>query len=124
MDGKLIMGYSTSARYFYGVHIPTHEWTDRWADAEGERLDPVIHAVADLAPDVMHLTAGEYDQDMLFLVIHRPGFLTEVPIGEFVKIVSEKSRDLGWDAQLTAVVQAMGYKDVDSPGWIFLPDVS
>lgn len=118
------MGMIQSAYYFYGVHIPTHEWTDQWVDAESERLDPVIRAVKDLAPDVRHLTAGDYDRDMLFLVIHRPGFLTEIPLGEFAKIVPEKSRDLGWDAQLTAVVKAMGYRDVDRPGWIFLPDVS
>lgn len=118
------MGMTTSARYFYGVHIPTHEWANQWANAEGERLDPVIRAVRDLAPNVMHLTAGDYDRDMLFLVIHRPGFLTEIPVGEFAKIVPEKSRDLGWDAQIAAVVQAMGYSDVDRPGWIFLPDIS
>lgn len=118
------MGMYTSAYHFYGVHVPKDQWSQDWAAAEGELIDTALQAVSDLAPDVRYITAGNYDQDMLFLAIHQPGIPTEVPVGEFVKITERNVRNLGWDAQLWAVIQAMGYKDIDVPGWIFVPDVS
>lgn len=118
------MGFSTSAYHFYGVHVPKREWTEHWAGAEGERLDSVIAAVKDLAPDVGHITAGGFDTDMLFLTIIQPGVSRVVPLGEFRTVEHSNARDLGWDAQLQFVVETMGYDLQGTPGWITVPDVS
>ena len=118
------MGFSTSAYHFYGVHVPKSEWSEKWATAEAELLDPIIHAVKDLAPDVTHLTAGAYDEDMLFLCIHQHGVSVEVKLGTYRHVTVGNVRDLGWDAQLLAVADTMGYELTDWPGWITVPDVS
>lgn len=118
------MGMSTSAYHFYGVNVPADQWLERWASAEGERLDVAISAVKDQAPDVGWLTAGGYDRDMLFLCIRQEGVSTEVELGTFKVVRPSVSPDPGWDAQLLAVVQSMGYRQTGAPGWITVPDVS
>lgn len=117
------MGMSTSAYHFYGVNVPADQWLERWASAEGERLDVAISAVKDQAPEVGWLSAGDYDRDMLFLCIRQEGVSAEVPLGEFL-VGGSRAEDLGWDAQLLAVVQSMGYRQTGIPGWITVPDVS
>lgn len=118
------MGFSTSAYHFYGVHIPKDQWSNDWAGSEAEMIDHAIKAVKDDAPDVRHLTAGGYDDDMLFLCIRQEGVSTEVKLGTFRHVAEDDVQNSGWDEQLFAVVQAMGYRKTGRPGWITVPDVS
>lgn len=117
------MGMSTSAYHFYGVNIPADQWLERWAGAEGELIDVAINAVKADAPDVGYITAGDYDRDMLFLCI-RQGGSVEVELGTFKVVRPSALPDPGWDAQLLAVVQSLGYQQTSEPGWITVPDVS
>ena len=118
------MGFDHSTYHFYGVNVPKEQWTHRWAEGESELVHEVLRAVSDIAPDAACLTAGPYDGDMLFLGIHRPGDSDRVALGKFQIVNYSNARDLGWDAQLMAVADTMGYKDLDRPGWIICPDVT
>lgn len=118
------MGFQTSAYHFYGVHVPKDQWSHAWASHEAELLDRVIAVVKDLAPDVRSITAGDYDDDMLFLSIIRPGVSAVIRLGEFRAVTWSAEGDPSWDEQLHVVVRDMGYARVSPPGWITVPDVS
>lgn len=118
------MGTSTSAYHFYGMHVPNAEWTDGWASGEGERVDKVVKLLGAEAASVGHLTAGDYDLDMLFLCIDQTGVSIEVNLGTFRLVRGTELAAVGWDTRLRRVAEAMGYVNVSEPGWITVPDVS
>ena len=118
------MGFTTDAYHFYGVHVPKDQWMEHWANAEGERLDSVIHAVRADAPDVGHVTAGKYDEDMLFLAVVPKGTSIRIPLGDFRSVNGGTETDPSWNDQLLHVVKAIGYRRTSPPGWITVPDMS
>lgn len=118
------MGTDISAYHVYGVHVPDEQWIERAAPYEGEKIETVLKRLKDVAPDVSYLTAGAYDRDMLFLCIHEPDVPSEVRIGSFRIVRRAWTTGDIWDAQLKAVADAMGYKDLGEPGWITVPDES
>lgn len=120
------MGMQTSVYHFYGVNVPKDQWTTDHAWSEGDMLDEVLRATRDIAPDVGRLSAGDYDNDMLFLCIRQPGVHDgiEIEIGEFRVVTHANVSDPGWNAQLLTVASAMGYRGLGVCGWIVCPDVS
>ncbi|MFF1686062.1 hypothetical protein [Streptomyces sp. NPDC058254] len=114
------MGYYHSTYFAYGLRIPVdaHPW------AETDRIDEELKAVRDQCPDVGHLTAGDYDRDMLFLVTKS----NRVDLGEYGRASSatpEQRAD--WGRQLANAVDHLGYghiRDLDAPSWLCIPDLS
>ncbi|MDK0520366.1 hypothetical protein [Streptomyces sp. ML-6] len=114
------MGYITSTYLAYGLRIPTdaHPWH------ESGRIDAGLTTIRDLCPDVGHLTAGQYDQDMVFLVTQ----YTEIELGTYGRTTTATAEQVAdWNRQLANAVDHLGYghiRDLDAPGWIAIPDVS
>jgi hypothetical protein len=114
------MGYYHSTYFAYGLRIPidAHPWT------ETDRIDAELATLKAECPDVGHLTAGDYDRDMLFLVTESD----EIALGKYGRAMSatpEKCAD--WDRQLRNAVDQLGYghlRDLEEPGWICIPDLS
>jgi hypothetical protein len=114
------MGMYHSAYFAYGIHIPTAE--SAWA--EGDRIDTELANHKDRCPNVGHLTAGDYDRDMLFLVTKSD----EIRLGDYGRASTATAEQrANWDLQLANAIQALGYgdlPDLEAPGWICVPDVS
>lgn len=114
------MGMYHSTYFAYGIHIPV----DGPAWSETDRIDTELAAVKDLCPDVGHLTAGDYDRDMLFLVTESD----EIELGKYGRATTatpEQRAD--WDRQLANAVDHLGYghlRDLEAPGWLCIPDLS
>lgn len=120
------MGMSTSAYHFYGMHVPQGQWTLGHISAEMDMIDRVIKAVKQDAPDVCHISAGDYDRDMLFLAIDEEDVSSEVKLGQFRLVTDQNVQNPWWNDQLATVAHAMGYESgcTGEPGWITVPDVS
>lgn len=119
------MGYIHSSYAFYGVHVPSSQYKG-YAPEEGERLDGVIKSVSTVGgPRVGHVSAGPYDDDMLFLCVVPDGWDVEVELGAFRSFRCEKHQeDLpGWDRALSRVAAAAGYRNLEEPGWIVVPSL-
>lgn len=113
------MGIDVSAYGFYGVHVPSDLWTERYAEAEGEKVSSVIRAVKEHVPDVCYLTAGAYDRHMLFLCTSARGEDVEAEMGKFITGARHSRAALAeWDRQIQRVADAMGYGSLGQPGWI------
>jgi hypothetical protein len=113
------MGMSHSTYFAYGVRIGTDEYG--WQSSEHAETE--LPKVKDSCPDVGHLSAGDYDQDMFFLVTE----CTEIKLGEFEHVTPTRvsaEQQAGWDRQLTEAAKALGYSDVSAPGWFAVPDCS
>lgn len=119
------MGYSYRAYHFYGVHVPSDQWTEDYAAGEGDRIDGVISGLgfSTRGTKVGHLSAGKYDQDMFFLLIDIYGLDTEVDLGEYRVSMPPAAVPREWDQALTAVAKAAGYTGLARPGWITVPSV-
>lgn len=105
----------------YGLHVPVDAY-----GGECDRADETLGrpAVKRLCPDVGHLTAGGYDEDMFFLVAK----VIRVELGNYLRIGKEYGElEAGWDCQLREAVQELGYTQytgLEEPGWLVIPDVS
>ena len=114
------MGMYHSTYFAYGLRIPigAHPWT------ETDRLDAELAKLKDRCPDVGHLTAGDYDRDMLFLVTESD----EIALGKYGRAtVATAEQRADWDRQLANAVHHLGYgqlPDLEAPGWLCIPDVS
>lgn len=113
------MGMYHSTYFAYGIHVTTSQYA--WT--EGDRADTELPKIKDRCPDIGHLSAGNYDADMFFLVTKS----TEVDLGGFEHVTpdtvaAEQLAD--WDRQLTEAARALGYSDVSKPGWFVVPDLS
>lgn len=120
------MGYTTSAYHFYGIRIPEDQWTEAYAGREGERLDSTIHDVAvQLGVRLSHLTAGYYDNHMLFVGIDNNGVSWEVKLGSYRQVGSVQQVPDVWIGALSLLVKSAGYSQmsIDAPGWITVPSV-
>ncbi|MFI0915226.1 hypothetical protein [Streptomyces abikoensis] len=111
------MGMYHATYFAYGIHvtIDIHAWE------EAERIDAELPR--DRCPDVGHLSAGDYDCDMLFLVTKA----TEVALGKFEHVTpntttAEQLAD--WNRQLAEAAAALGYGRITEPGWLIVPDLS
>lgn len=115
-----------SAYHFYGAHVPRDWWFEPHPHREGDRLDAVIasYGLSDRNACLAHLTAGEYDQDMLFLTVQLKGLDTEVKLGEFRRSPTlPVTRQ--WDMALRAVAAVAGYDPRKLVcGWITVLDCS
>ena len=114
------MGYYHSTYFAYGLRIPidAHPWT------ETDRIDTELAEIKDVAPDVGHLTAGDYDRDMLFLVTQ----CDEIALGKYGRATdATPEQRADWDRQLANAVDHLGYghlRDLEAPGWLSIPDLS
>jgi hypothetical protein len=113
------MGMSHSTYFAYGIHVTTgqHAWL------ESERADEELPKIKAACPDVGHLSAGNYDADMFFLVTK----CSEVSLGKFEHVTPQTAgaeQIADWDRQLIAAAMALGYTDASAPGWLVVPDLS
>lgn len=117
------MGFSRSTYFGYGVHVQLVEGRHAWAEAE--HCEEQIPQHKAQIPDVGHLTAGDYDNDQLFLMTE----CAEVEYGEWQHVTpqSHTAEQLAaWDRQLSDAVDLLGYgnRAVSAPGWLCIPDLS
>jgi hypothetical protein len=113
------MGMYHSTYFAYGVHVRT----DNYAWHEAEHADAELAKLKDRCPDVGHLSAGDYDRDMFFLVTKA----TEVSLGTYEHVTPDtatREQLLDWNRQLNEAAHALGYTDVSLPGWLVVPDLS
>lgn len=117
------MGMYHSTYFAYGVHVPLSEGKYAWA--ESEHIEAELPKHKDRCPDVGYLTAGNYDEDALFITTQ----CDEVELGEWKHVTPETvtpEQIAAWNYQLAYAVQALGYigRDVSAPGWLCVPDLS
>lgn len=122
------MGFWKSTYHFYGVHVPQDRWVTAWAAAEGDRADKVISELELSSLDylVSHIAAGAYDKHMFFLTVGPRGESVQVNLGEF-RSVPVGGYDVDaerWNDALRTLAEALGYGELDTPGWITVPDES
>lgn len=112
------MGIQYGACHFYGVHVPSEQWAEG-VDDEGDRIDSVVRSLGlgDGSVSVGQVTAGRYDQHMLFLCIRVDGVDTDIELGEY-RISRTGALDPAWDEALRMVAGGMGYEGLAKPGWI------
>ncbi|WP_031514806.1 hypothetical protein [Streptomyces sp. NRRL F-5123] len=113
------MGFSRSTYFAYGLRINT----DQYAWVESEHAEAELPKIKADCPDVGHLSAGDYDRDMFFLVTK----CNEVDLGEYEHVTPQSATAeqlADWDRQLVAAAMALGYKDTSAPGWLVVPDCS
>lgn len=113
------MGFSRSTYFAYGARITT----DQYAWQEAEHIEAELPKYNAACPDVGHLTAGDYDADMVFLVTQS----REVELGEYEHVTPQTATPeqiADWDRQLIAAAMALGYEDMSAPGWLVVPDCS
>lgn len=116
------MGMYHSTYFGYGILIPVDG--PPWQEAE--RLEEELKKLKDQCPDVGYLQAGNYDDDMTFLVTTSD----EIDLGTY-KFVSPETHSAehlaDWDRQLATAIDALGYREKigpASPGWLCVPDLS
>jgi len=69
---------------------------------------------------VTYLTAGGWDDDMLFLVTK----CVSVELGQALRLDDGRQADPAEWHRLEAAVEGLGYKGLYPPGWMVIPDVS
>lgn len=117
------MGMYHSTYFAYGVNVPLLPGRLPWE--ESEHCETGLHQHKDQLPDVRFLTAGDYDDDRLFLTTQ----CKTVEYGEWMHVTPEShaaEQIADWNRQLAAAVEALGYGDraVSAPGWLCIPDLS
>ncbi|AMD42747.1 hypothetical protein SEA_XKCD426_6 [Streptomyces phage Xkcd426] len=118
------MGFSHSTYHFFGVHVPPKAYQTDHIQRESEWLDGVIRHTPGLnGTGLGHLTAGDYDRDMLFLCVVPDGVSCEVELGQFGRATREAFSP-EWNQLLRQLAEAAGYSDLDAPAWLVVPDVS
>ena len=125
------MGMSHSTYLVYGVPVPEDRFYMRaHADVESGWLHAVIQHTPGLDSERLgHLTAGDYDQNHLFLTYDLPcreGKGVEVELGSYMVLgVSSFSADAHTaNVQLRLLAEAAQYGELGEPGWIVVPDES
>ena len=120
------MGFSHSTYFFYGVHVPRERYVTDSQHRETELLGAAIKSLNDPTKALGYITAGDYDQDELFLVTVPDGRDCEVDLGTFT--VTHPHTDAGlipeWDRLLANLIGVVGYEGLAEPGWIVVPDLS
>ena len=98
------MGMWHSTYFFYGVHVPGDQY-DGHAWTECERLDKVIAGLGAAAGPVGHISAGNGDQDELFLSVVPDGENAEVELGSFEVVHPEydPEKRAAWNVALHTV---------------------
>ena len=122
----MVMWHSTY--HAFGVHVPEDKFVTMHAYQETEWLDGLInHTTALRGTGVGHLSAGNYDRDMLFLVVVPEDESCQVDLGEF-KLSPAMPLDFEQIEEWTSLIQQLaelaGYGDLGTPGWLTIPDVS
>lgn len=118
------MGFSHSTYFAYGVHVESsNEYADRRADRIGKALTE--HPDRTRFPDVGTLTAGDYDDNHLFLVTE----CAEIPLGGFAHVIPQAhtvEQAAEWTRQLTEAANVLGIppEQRSEAGWLCIPDVS
>ncbi|MFI9200207.1 hypothetical protein [Streptomyces sp. NPDC053048] len=110
------MGMYRSTYVAYGFRIPDTGSPCEMADRlDAQLTDPCF-------PDVGHIQAGDYDQDMTFLVTE----CTEVELGEFKATICRTTAEQCaiWNDQLVKAAEAIGLDEIPDPGWLVIPDLS
>jgi hypothetical protein len=114
------MGMYHSTYFAYGLHIPT----DAHPRTETDRIDAALATVKNRCPDVGHLTAGDYDRDMLFLVTESD----EISLGQYGHGLEATPEQIAnWGHQLAFAVHHLGYDQLPglkAPDWLCIPDLS
>lgn len=117
------MDLSYAAYVGYGVLIPVdpYERNDKGMYPD-EAVDQILSvgAVRSVCPDVGHLTATTYPQNMFFLVTQ----CDSAELGEYTRFT--RDNDTGsWDWQLDYLVQLMGWSgfDIERPSWFVVSNV-
>jgi len=120
------MGMIYSAYHFYGAYVPADEWYCDHPWFEAERLRGVLEFLdmKDRIASVDVLTAGDYDRDMLFLIIRIEELSPVVQLGEF-RLAQPLPVLPQWDRALTLAATAADY-DIRKLvfGWNTVPDCS
>lgn len=116
------MGFWRSTYFAYGLEVPASGAP--WQTAE--HLETELPKLKEQCPDVGFLQAGDYDNDMTFLVTKSE----EIELGTYAVVRPDALTDeqrANWDRQLVAACEALGYAtgpDLKGPGWICVPDLS
>jgi hypothetical protein len=106
------MGMFYSAYLAYGVRVP---------DTDPDRLEEALKGQPE-GSDVGYLTAGNYDDDMTFLVTE----CTSADLGSVETVTPQQATPeqyAAWDAQLRAAATELGVKPLSEPGWLLIPDL-
>lgn len=125
------MSIDHSAYLVYGVPVPEDRYhVGTFADTESGWVDAVIKHTPGLDSERLgHLTAGDYDENHLFLTYDLPGWegkSAEVELGSYVVLgIGSFSPDAHLaNEQLRLLAEAAQYGVLDEPGWIVVPDAS
>lgn len=114
------MDYHHFTYFAYGLRIPTD--TPAWQ--ETGHIDQELATIKDRCPDVEYLSAGAYDDDMVFLVTASD----EIELGSYGRAnLTTAAQYATWDAQLAIAVDHLGYShspDLEAPGWLCIPDLA
>ena len=111
------MGMYHSTYFAYGFQIP-----DTHPGALEDLDDQLRQHNEQHGGDVGYLNAGNYDQDMTFLVTHS----TEVSLGKFEHVTPQTysaEQYEAWNRELKAAAKALGVVTRE-PGWLVVPDLS
>lgn len=115
------MGMYHSTYVGYGVRIDHLMEDDSYPLSE--RLEEQLKGTA-----CSYLLAGDYDQDMAFLVIQDDGLdSSEVELGTYQTFSPEAFHSPqyeAWNAQLTQALTVIGITPDADPAWIVVPDLS
>jgi hypothetical protein len=120
------MGMIYSTYHFYGAHVPADEWYCDHAWFEADRLRGVLKSLGlkDSTASLGVLTAGNYDRDMLFLIIRIKELSPVVQLGEF-RLSQQLPVLPQWDRALSLAATAADYDPSKLVfGWVTVPDCS
>jgi hypothetical protein len=121
------MGMQTSVYVFYGVLIGKHDNTDlEWNAYDLCNVLNEEYGDGPVTDDVIPFLAGDYDQDDLYLVIHRNGFPSlEVEPGQvrFFPHNDTVGNPEFWNDALGAALEKIDKPSLSRFGWFVVPDV-
>lgn len=119
------MGFSYDAYVAYGVHIPVDPYRyDESGHLPSDQVDLALSVptVKEACPDVRYLEAGQYDENMFFLVTRCEGAELRT-----YKRIESLAEEVDWDRQIKHLIEVMGWGglvDVIDPGWFVVADCS
>lgn len=123
------MGFSYAAYVAYGVRIPVNPYSyDDNGRPPAEQVDQALSVptVKAACPDVGHMQAGAYDNDVFFIVTkcesagYEPTWIHDL-------VNSSEADELSWDRQILHLIEIMGWSglaDSFQPGWFVISDCS
>lgn len=113
------MGMYHTTYVVYGVRVPEDRYSAHvWE--ESDRLGEVIEALGSRADGVEYLSAGDYDDDRLFLCWGRA---KRVDLGDFMKLDVQLVYAAQWDEAIALTADAAGYGELGHPTWLVVSDV-